>query len=63
MMGPYADALVLDQHISGAKAKQLLNWEPHRPMLFEELEHGSYQNQRTPSARAADGRRRVRSGL
>lgn len=41
-MGPYADALVLDQQISGTKAMRLFGWTPQAPSLFEELEKGSY---------------------
>jgi nucleoside-diphosphate-sugar epimerase len=41
-MGPYADALVLDQQASGKKAQELLGWRPHRPDILEELERGSY---------------------
>jgi hypothetical protein len=41
-MGPYADALVLDQLASGRKARELLGWQPHRPDILEELERGSY---------------------
>lgn len=37
-LGGYADALVLDQQISAAKAKQLLDWKPKAPSLLEELE-------------------------
>lgn len=36
-LGPYADALVLDQQISAAKAMQLLDWKPKGPSLLEEL--------------------------
>ncbi|HEX6617788.1 MAG TPA: NAD-dependent epimerase/dehydratase family protein [Gemmatimonadales bacterium] len=41
-MGPYADALVLDQQASGRRAEELLGWRPHRPGVLEEMEHGSY---------------------
>lgn len=37
VMGPFADALVLDQQVSAAKAKKLLNWQPKTPSLIEEL--------------------------
>ncbi|HXM41968.1 MAG TPA: hypothetical protein VN924_11985 [Bryobacteraceae bacterium] len=30
-MGPFADALALDQQISGKLAEPLLNWRPNRP--------------------------------
>jgi nucleoside-diphosphate-sugar epimerase len=41
-IGPYADALVLDQQASGKRAEQLLGWRPHRPDVLEDLERGSY---------------------
>lgn len=41
-MGPYADALVLDQQASGKRAQELLGWRPHRPDVLVELERGSY---------------------
>lgn len=41
-LGPFADGLVLDQQLSGAKAEELLDWEPNRPSLLEELRQGSY---------------------
>jgi nucleoside-diphosphate-sugar epimerase len=37
MLGPFADALVLDQTIDATKAERELGWEPHRPTLLEEL--------------------------
>ena len=37
MMGPFADALALDQRMSGAKAAQELGWDGHRPGVLEEL--------------------------
>lgn len=39
-LGFYADALVLDQQASGAKAEQLLGWTPRASSLLEELERG-----------------------
>jgi nucleoside-diphosphate-sugar epimerase len=36
-LGPYADALVLDQQVSAAKAMRLLDWQPKAPSLLEEL--------------------------
>ena len=36
-LGPYADALVLDQQVSAAKAMRLLDWKPQAPSLLEEL--------------------------
>jgi nucleoside-diphosphate-sugar epimerase len=41
-LGPYADALVLDQQASGKRAQQLLGWQPHRPDVLEDIERGSY---------------------
>jgi nucleoside-diphosphate-sugar epimerase len=41
-LGPYADALVLDQQASGKRAEQLLGWRPHRPDVLEDVERGSY---------------------
>ncbi len=41
-MGAFADALALDQQVSGAKAKQVLNWSPQAPSLIDELTGGSY---------------------
>jgi nucleoside-diphosphate-sugar epimerase len=37
MMGPFADALALDQRISGAKAVRELDWHAERPGVLEEL--------------------------
>jgi nucleoside-diphosphate-sugar epimerase len=35
-MGPFADALALDQHVSGVLAERLLGWEPkHRSLVGE----------------------------
>jgi nucleoside-diphosphate-sugar epimerase len=36
-LGAYADALVLDQQVSGARAMRLLDWTPKAPSLLEEL--------------------------
>lgn len=41
-LGPVADALTLDQQISGEKAVRLLGWKPQAPSVLEDLEHGSY---------------------
>jgi nucleoside-diphosphate-sugar epimerase len=41
-LGPYADALVLDQLISAEKAKKMLGWEPREKSVVEDLRHGSY---------------------
>jgi nucleoside-diphosphate-sugar epimerase len=39
-LGAYADAIVLDQQISAAKAMRLLDWKPAAPSVLEELERG-----------------------
>jgi nucleoside-diphosphate-sugar epimerase len=49
-MGPYADALVLDQQASGNRARELLGWKPTRPSVLEDIEHGSYAKGRAVSA-------------
>lgn len=41
-MGLFADALVLDQQISGDRAKRLLGWKPRRPSVLEELAGGAW---------------------
>jgi nucleoside-diphosphate-sugar epimerase len=41
-LGPYADALVLDQQASGKRAEELLGWKPSRPDVLQDLERGSY---------------------
>lgn len=41
-LGTYADALALDQRLSGEKARSLVGWNPSAPSVFEELERGSY---------------------
>jgi nucleoside-diphosphate-sugar epimerase len=45
-LGPYADALVLDQQISSEKAMRLLGWTPQAPTLEQELA----QNPASPRA-------------
>lgn len=42
VLGPFADALALDQQVSGQKARSLLGWTPKAPSLIEDLERGSY---------------------
>ncbi len=42
MLGPLVDALLLNQQISGARARTMLKWTPRAPSLLEELEDGSY---------------------
>lgn len=41
-IGQLADGLALDQVISNARARQLLDWEPVAPSLLAALESGSY---------------------
>jgi hypothetical protein len=41
MMGALADALVLDRQVSSAKARQVLDWQPQTPSLFDELKGGT----------------------
>lgn len=43
--GLLADAMTLDQRVSGDRAKQLLNWVPSAPSVLEELTQGSYKQQ------------------
>ena len=47
VLGPLADLFVLDQRISGAKTRHLLNWNPQAPSILEDLEHGSYATNST----------------
>jgi nucleoside-diphosphate-sugar epimerase len=41
-LGAFADALALDQQVSGERARRLLKWEPRRPDVLWELREGSY---------------------
>jgi nucleoside-diphosphate-sugar epimerase len=41
-MGPFADALALDQRVSGAKARNILGWQPQATSLLDDLKEGSY---------------------
>ncbi|MGA9522224.1 MAG: NAD-dependent epimerase/dehydratase family protein [Myxococcaceae bacterium] len=41
-LGPFADALALDQQFSSQRAQDLLGWNPSRPGILEELRAGSY---------------------
>jgi nucleoside-diphosphate-sugar epimerase len=36
-LGPFADALALDQTVSGRHARRVLAWEPHGPRLIADL--------------------------
>jgi nucleoside-diphosphate-sugar epimerase len=40
-MGPFADALALDQQISGERAQRLLGWRPSAPSVLEDLTRGT----------------------
>jgi nucleoside-diphosphate-sugar epimerase len=41
-LGAYADALVLDQQVSSARARAILGWQPRADGILEDLCHGSY---------------------
>ena len=41
-LGPFADALALDQQVSGEKAKRDLGWSPASPSACDDLRNGSY---------------------
>jgi nucleoside-diphosphate-sugar epimerase len=41
-MGAFADALVLDQQVSGEKATKELGWSPHAGSVLDDLKTGSY---------------------
>ena len=41
-LGPFADALALDQKVSASRAKSLLGWEPKGPDVLDDLRTGSY---------------------
>jgi nucleoside-diphosphate-sugar epimerase len=41
-LGAFADALVLDQEFSAARAERLIGWRPEGPSILEELRRGSY---------------------
>jgi nucleoside-diphosphate-sugar epimerase len=52
-LGPYADALVLDQQATGRRAEETLGWKPRRPGVLEDVEQGSYTRGRASSSRSA----------
>jgi len=52
IVGPVADALTLDQHVSGAHARESLSWSPCAPSLMQEIEFGCYS-----AAQSARGRK------
>ena len=41
-MGAFADALILDQQVSGEKAKKELAWSPRAASVLDDLKTGSY---------------------
>ncbi len=41
-LGPFGEALTLDQHVSAARAKRELGWAPSVTSILDELERGSY---------------------
>lgn len=41
-LGPLVDALLLDQVVSGQKAKDMLRWSPQAVGVLEDLRYGSY---------------------
>jgi nucleoside-diphosphate-sugar epimerase len=47
-MHAFADALVLDQQISGEKARKELGWSPRAGSVLEDLRTGSYARQEKP---------------
>jgi nucleoside-diphosphate-sugar epimerase len=51
-LGPFADALVLDQQISSEKARKILGWNPKQAGILEDLSHGSYAIRNRSEARA-----------
>jgi nucleoside-diphosphate-sugar epimerase len=51
-LGPFADALVLDQRISSEKARKILGWIPRQVGIFEDLRRGSYAIHSASEARA-----------
>ena len=41
-LGPFADALALDQWVSGKRAEEMLGWRPQAPSVLDDLRRGSY---------------------
>jgi len=41
-MGAFADALALDQQVSGEKARKELGWSPRAASVLDDLKTGSY---------------------
>jgi nucleoside-diphosphate-sugar epimerase len=42
-LGPLVDALLLNQPMSGARARSILQWTPQASSILEDMEHGSYR--------------------
>jgi nucleoside-diphosphate-sugar epimerase len=42
VLGPYVQGLLLDQNVSGKKAKRELGWEPKAPSVLDDVRQGSY---------------------
>jgi nucleoside-diphosphate-sugar epimerase len=51
-LGPFADALALDQQISSERARKILGWNPRRAGILEDLRRGSYATHSANEARA-----------
>ena len=51
-LGPLVDGLVLDQQVSGEKARRELGWNPKTPSVLDDLRAGSYAS----AGRAGSGR-------
>ena len=41
-LGPFADALALDQWVSGKRAEEMFEWRPQAPSVLDDLRRGSY---------------------
>ncbi len=46
IMGQYGECLTLDQRISAARAIEDLGWQPAQRSIIDDLEYGSYQQQK-----------------
>lgn len=43
VLGPFADALALDQHFASTKAQDLLGWTPREAAVVDDVTQGSYR--------------------
>ena len=43
VLGPFADALALDQHFASSKAQDLLGWTPREAVVLDDVTQGSYR--------------------